>query len=137
MKARDHQVSGNHYLQMAIQPFELTLANDLGGVEHTIIKYVSRWPDKGGIDDVRKARHTLDFLIEDAEELIALRTPRRWITARVTAHQYCTANQLPKLESEVVRHICFWSHNQEVRELHCCAEVLDQILADHTPEKPA
>jgi hypothetical protein len=61
------QVGGSHYKEMAIQPIEYILANKLGFAEGTVIKYVSRWRAKGGIDDLRKARHVLDMLIESEE----------------------------------------------------------------------
>ena len=58
------QVGGDHYVKRGIQPFEYTLANDLGGLEHTVLKYITRWKDKGGVEDLKKAAHTLQFLIE-------------------------------------------------------------------------
>lgn len=64
---KETQIGGNHYSKLAIQPYEYTLANNLGGLEHTVIKYVTRWKDKGGVEDLKKARHTLDFLIEYTE----------------------------------------------------------------------
>jgi hypothetical protein len=66
--AKDTQVGGNHYTKCGIQPYEYTLANNLGGLEHTVVKYVTRWKDKGGVEDLKKARHTLDFLIAYTEE---------------------------------------------------------------------
>jgi hypothetical protein len=67
-RAKDTQVGGSHYTKCGIQPYEYTLANGLGGLEHTIVKYVTRWQDKGGVEDLRKARHTLDYLIEWVEK---------------------------------------------------------------------
>ena len=58
------QVGGNHYAKMKIQPMEYILANDIGFAEGTAISYLSRWKDKNGIEDLRKARHTIDLLIE-------------------------------------------------------------------------
>ena len=49
---------------MAIQPAEYILTNKIGYAEGNVIKYVSRWRSKGGIEDLRKARHYLDLLIE-------------------------------------------------------------------------
>jgi hypothetical protein len=62
--ANDVQVAGNHYKDKAIQPWDYIVANNLGYLEGNIIKYVSRWKDKGGVDDLLKARHYLDKLIE-------------------------------------------------------------------------
>lgn len=62
--AWDTQEGGSHYTGMAIQPFEYSMANNLDPLQHTVIKYVTRFRDKNGLEDLRKARHTLDLLIE-------------------------------------------------------------------------
>jgi hypothetical protein len=69
-KALDTQIGGNHYKDYAIQPIEFLMANGVPFVEGNCVKYVIRWRDKGGVDDLRKARHYLDILIAhaDAEE---------------------------------------------------------------------
>ena len=64
MSALEKQVGGSHYREMVIQPVEYILANGLGFVEGAVIKYVSRYRAKGGVEDLRKARHFLDLLIE-------------------------------------------------------------------------
>ena len=61
------QVGGNHYKDMRIQPFEYIHANGIPFAEGCVIKYVSRWRNKSGLEDLRKARHFLDLLIA-AEE---------------------------------------------------------------------
>lgn len=66
-QARNSQVGGGHYTKLKIQPLEYSYQNNLGAAEHTVIKYVTRWRDKGGVEDLRKARHTLDLLIEMVE----------------------------------------------------------------------
>ena len=64
IEAKYTQVGGNHYTKMAIQPMEYSMLNGLGAAEHTVIKYVSRWKDKGGLQDLEKAQHTLQLLID-------------------------------------------------------------------------
>lgn len=64
MKELQNHIGGDHYRKMAIQPIEYILANDLGFVEGAVVKYVSRWKEKGGIEDLEKARHLLAMLIE-------------------------------------------------------------------------
>lgn len=64
MKWHDTQIGGSHYKSMAIQPLEYSLANDLGPCEANVVKYVSRWKAKGGIEDLRKARHYIEVLID-------------------------------------------------------------------------
>ena len=64
MSANEIQVAGSHYKDKSIQPWDYIAANQLGYFEGNIVKYVSRWREKGGVDDLRKARHYLDKLIE-------------------------------------------------------------------------
>lgn len=62
--ANDKQVGGNHYKLNGIQPWDFIASNGIGYFEGNIIKYVSRWRHKGGVQDLEKARHYLDKLIE-------------------------------------------------------------------------
>ena len=64
MSANDQQVAGNHYKTQAIQPWDYIVKNNIGYLEGNIIKYISRWRNKNGVQDLRKARHYLDKLIE-------------------------------------------------------------------------
>jgi hypothetical protein len=67
MRAFNEQIGGDHYRSRSIQPIEFILENDIGFCEGNVIKYVTRWKDKGGVADLKKARHYLDFLIEREE----------------------------------------------------------------------
>lgn len=58
------QVGGDHYKNLAIQPIEYIHANNIPFPEGCVIKYVSRWRDKGGIRDLEKAKHFIELLIE-------------------------------------------------------------------------
>lgn len=68
MSELDKQYGGNHYKLMMIQPLEYILANNLGYCEGNVIKYISRWKTKSkhgpNVEDLRKARHYIDILIE-------------------------------------------------------------------------
>lgn len=63
-KAWETQVDGNHYIKLAIQPMEYSMKNNLNCLQHTIIKYVTRYKDKKGKLDLEKAIHCLQMLIE-------------------------------------------------------------------------
>lgn len=58
------QVGGNHYKQFKIQPIEFCHANNIGYLESTAIKYLCRWRDKGGLEDLDKAIHYIQVLKE-------------------------------------------------------------------------
>jgi hypothetical protein len=60
----DVQVGGSHYKNCKIQPVEYMHANGLGYCEGAIIKYVSRYKQKNGIEDLKKAKHFIDLLIQ-------------------------------------------------------------------------
>jgi len=66
MSAFDSQVGGNHYKSFKIQPVEFIHANGLGYIVGNVIKYVCRHQLKhsSSIEDLRKARHYIDMLIE-------------------------------------------------------------------------
>ena len=64
MNPYDRQVDGDHYQKLAIQPMQYSLLNGLDACQHTVIKYVTRFRDKGGIKDLEKAKHCIDMLIE-------------------------------------------------------------------------
>ena len=64
MSALERQVSGEHYKSLKIQPIEFIHANGIPFAEGSVIKYVTRWRDKGGVADLEKAKHFLEILIE-------------------------------------------------------------------------
>jgi len=61
------QIGGEHYKKQKIQVWDYIIANDLDYFQGSIIKYVTRWKDKGWIEDLQKARHFLDKYIETME----------------------------------------------------------------------
>ena len=61
------QIGGTHYSDLAIEPIDFITANNLGFCEGNIVKYIARWKAKNGIEDLKKARWYIDFLIESLE----------------------------------------------------------------------
>ena len=64
----DKHVGGNHYRDMAIQPVQFIVANNIPYREANVIKYVCRHASKNGKQDLLKARHYIDMLIADYED---------------------------------------------------------------------
>ena len=62
--ALDIQVGGAHYKNKRIQPVEFSYANNLNGLEASIVKRITRWRDKDGFQDLEKIKHEVDLLIE-------------------------------------------------------------------------
>ena len=67
MSALNYQVGGNHYKRLKIEPIEYIVKNNLGYREGNVIKYVSRHQFKNGVEDVKKAIHMLQMIVEDYE----------------------------------------------------------------------
>ena len=63
------QIGGDHYKKLGIQPMRYSMMNKLDPCQHTIIKYVTRFRDKGGIQDLEKAKHVIDMLIEFEKDM--------------------------------------------------------------------
>ena len=63
-EASARQVAGSHYKKYAIQPAEYCAKNKIGFLPGTAIKYVTRYKDKGGAEDIRKAIHILELILE-------------------------------------------------------------------------
>lgn len=64
MSANDRQVGGNHYQKHVVQHWDIVAMYGLDYFQGQITKYVMRWRDKGGVEDLEKARHFLDKYIE-------------------------------------------------------------------------
>lgn len=62
-KPSDNQVGGKHYTNMPIEPVEFCMRNGLDFCQASIIKYVCRFREKNGIEDLNKAKHYIDILI--------------------------------------------------------------------------
>lgn len=58
----EQQVGGDHYKKMKIQPLEYILANGLGFCEGNIVKYITRYGTKGGVEDIDKVIHYAQLL---------------------------------------------------------------------------
>ena len=64
MTSKNQQVGGYHYCKMAIQPAEYAQLNNLNFIEGCVVKYVSRHRNKNGAEDIKKAIHFLNLLLE-------------------------------------------------------------------------
>ena len=68
-EARDTQIGGDHYRKLAVQPWDameswMSREEFIGYLRGCALKYQIRYRDKGGVEDLKKARHYLDKLIE-------------------------------------------------------------------------
>jgi len=67
MKSYKKQVGGSHYKKYQIQPVEFIVKNNIGFCEGNIIKYILRFKEKGGVQDLEKAKHYIELLIDSTK----------------------------------------------------------------------
>ena len=67
MTTLDKQEGGEHY-QLPLQPIEYIVKNNLPYREGNVIKYVTRHRSKNGAEDIKKAIHYLEMILEDYDE---------------------------------------------------------------------
>lgn len=58
------QIGGGHYKKLKFETWDVIADWGLGYFDGNAVKYLSRWRNKGGVEDLRKARHYIDKLIE-------------------------------------------------------------------------
>ena len=64
----NNKISPQHYSKYKIQPIDFIQANELDFAQGNVIKYVLRYKDKNGIEDLQKAKQNIDFLIKYLEK---------------------------------------------------------------------
>ena len=64
MSAYDKQIAGSHYQGFKIQPSKFVIENKMLFPEGCAIKYICRHINKGGEQDLQKAKHYIDMIIE-------------------------------------------------------------------------
>ena len=67
LKANEYQPGGDHYIKQTIHPWDYISANNICFLEGNAIKYLTRWKSKGGIEDIKKALHYVQKLLEVEE----------------------------------------------------------------------
>lgn len=89
------QFGGNHYTKMVMQPMQLSMRLEFNAIQHTISKYVSRYKNKNGLQDLQKAMQTCDLggELDEFAERYNNSVPCEWSkhNARVI-DEYCFKN---------------------------------------------
>jgi hypothetical protein len=121
---KDKEIGGTHYSDMKIEPVELIHAMQLDFISGCIVKYISRYRSKGGVEDLNKALHyarmyiegdfygdrraILDGILDDIEKL--------------AIKQYCIVNGLSERENTIIQCACL--HDYE-----SCAMEIERLIS--------
>lgn len=136
----DIQVGGSHYKNMAIQPVEYCHKNRMGGIESSIIRYICRWREKNGLEDLAKIPHYIDLLMVLEPESTG------WVMARKNAMErgvlpvveqtipwgvFTVRNNLGEVESDVVRLISTWRDTEKFGKLLEIKQIVQELIEEN------
>jgi len=117
MSALDIQVGGGHYKSRAMQPIEYCQKNQLNACETSIIKYATRWRDKGGVEDLRKSRHYVQLLRELSSSNIPF--------ISIPPKHYCSLNNIVGLEALIIEGVSLW---EVLKDLDVVEEHINRLI---------
>lgn len=129
------QHGGSHYKGLAIEPFEISLANQYDGAIHSIVKYVTRHHNKGGAEDLWKAHHICAI----RRKMMGVYGTRPSLPV-ISMGRYIEENGVAKPEALILRNTDFWSRdpqqadNLSGHDFGACGMIQQQIadLIQHT-----
>lgn len=125
--ANERQIGGSHYAS-SLQHWDLIELYGIGYLEGCATKYVTRARKKNGLQDLHKADHYVQKLLELYEA--GRRVPRGVVPMRVLI-QFSDENKLEVLESAVIMALCTW--NTRAHLLGARKDLRD-LITQHTPK---
>jgi len=87
MSAYDKQIGGSHYKKMKIQPSKFVIENELLFPEGNVIKYICRHRFKNGKEDLEKAVHFIEMIIERDYPTIPMTEEEEYRNAGITKEE--------------------------------------------------
>lgn len=94
--ALETQIGGNHYKNMAMQPVEFASKAKLNFIQGSIVKYISRYKNKNGKQDIEKAAHFAKLAIDLNEQ------GSEFMFNLGLAYTYCKANKLSQAQTNII-----------------------------------
>jgi len=127
-KANEYQVGGDHYAKAEVQHWDVVSRNNVGYLEGAATKYLSRWRDKNGLEDLHKAKH---FTVKLAELYV---DKQRALGGKVKTEevlQFVTSYKLNKMESAACMYLLQWS---TVTDLYDAMAAIDSVISEAVKE---
>ena len=116
MKAIESQVGGSHYKDMAFQPIELIVALRCSFIQGCIIKYISRYKNKNGAQDIKKCIHYAQLAIELGDKR---RCNDKALSMNID--KYILKNKLTILQQRIITQAVY---NNYIQVIQYCKELL-------------
>lgn len=138
MSANDKQIAGRHYQTAGgVQHWDYCDANDVPYLESACTKYVVRWREKNGLQDLLKAQHYLQKRIEN--QLAGTGAPRGGRLNFGEYIKFVNGNGLTEreLELEIITHVMHWSSPEELETAWLALEELIKLAEVEGGATPA
>ena len=124
--ANERQIGGDHY-RSEYQHWDFVENNGLGYLEGCATKYATRWRNKHGRQDLEKAKHYVDKLME--LHMSARHRVRRGQASPEELNLFCDANHLSQVERMVVVSLSNWNSLDDLRGANLA---IDHLLEECT-----
>ena len=122
MNPNDKQVGGSHY-QSEYQHWDFVRLGLHGRyLEGCATKYVSRWRDKGGAQDLEKALHYVEKIMALANETLyrgpSFDHPSDEQDCRWEAMEFINLNRIPNAEADIIVGLATWMGELDLQRVH-------------------
>ena len=106
------QVAGSHYVKLGMQPVVFATANLYDPCAFSILKYITRWRDKNGLQDLQKALHFAELRQAVNVDRYLINHPwNKVFTGPISIHTYTRVNNLPKTECDILLWLDRWVYS--------------------------
>ena len=112
MRASDHQVGGNHY-EAEVQHWDYAVRSETPNLEYAASKYVARWRNKNGVQDLEKAIHYLEKRIESVN--LHIGTMKGGIYLPLMFGEFTSSTNCTVEEAAILYSIMHWTKVSELQ----------------------
>lgn len=120
MNALETQVGGTHYKKLKMQPIELIAKANLNFFQGNIVKYISRYESKNGVEDVKKAKHYAELAWE-----LQPKNHSGWLKV-VSTKIYCIENGFDERKTNIIFHAVLGNYVSVIKECNLLIEELNK-----------
>lgn len=127
----DVQVGGSYYKKLGMQQVVYASANRYDPCAASIVKYVTRWRDKNGLQDLQKALHYSE--LRQAPEIAQYIPDRSHEQPAVDALTYVSLNNMPAVEGELIVWLQYWVYSEQgdTRGRDHVVRLLQQLISEN------
>ena len=124
---KDKEVGGTHYADMKVEPIEVIEALNMNFIQGCILKYISRYRHKGGIEDLKKALHYAKIGAgKDKESIlfVEIHSEKRKLIVKM----FCVINGLDETDQLAIEYASCEKYDR-------CAETIERIISNMEDEE--